>query len=153
MGNFRQKIQLLCSFLQEKSVATGSCCPVCLDNSLALVTVSLHVLYVCRLAYLKLPRISAIYHYLSIDGNKTLICDFAHSRMDYFYSLLAEIPSICWIDSKKKKKMLHVLSSNLQSMTSFSPRLRTGFLLPKEYCISFLQLSFYLCTDFLSPTE
>ena len=101
-----------------------------------------HVLSICRVAYLGLCRISTIRHYLSVDATKILICAaFVLSRIDYCNSLHAGFPKYLLDGLKKKKirKMLHVLSSNLQNTAMFRLFFAqcTGFPSPREYIISF----------------
>ena len=63
---------------------------VVLDSSL---TMSHHISSVCRSAYLKLRRISAIRPFLTTSATATLVCSRVLSRIDYCNSPLAGITS------------------------------------------------------------
>ena len=62
---------------------------VTLDNTLSMST---HVLNVCRAAYMELRRIASIRHFLSTEAAKTLVCSLVLSRLDYCNCLLSGSP-------------------------------------------------------------
>ena len=75
-----------------------------------------------ELAQLELRRIRTVHQYLFVDAAQTLISAFVLSTISYCHSALFGIPKYLLVRLKKKtkKKTLHVLSSNLQSITIFS---------------------------------
>ena len=86
-----------------------------------------------RTCHLELRRISTIYHYLSEDATKTLICAFVLSRLDDCNALLSGFPKHLDRLKKKRKVLLGSSTGRPISVTShlFSI-LYTGFQLKKR---------------------
>ena len=77
---------------------------------------------VFRTCHLELRRISTIYHYLSEDATKTLICAFVLSRLDDCNALLSGFPK--HLDRLKKKEKccsVHLPVVQFQSRHTSSP--------------------------------
>ena len=52
-----------------------------------------HAPNVCRSVYVEIRRVSNIYHYLTTDVTKILVCAFVRSKLDYCNSLLSKCPN------------------------------------------------------------
>ena len=65
-----------------------------------------HINKVCQMAYWELRRISSIRQYLTEDAAKTLVVSLVLSRLDYGNCLLAGVPNVFYINSKKSRTHL-----------------------------------------------
>ena len=101
------------------------------DNSFSLHQ---NIMNTCRAPYIELRRISSIWHFLSVDATKTLMCSLVLSKLRYCNSLLSGSPQYLIQLFQKFKIQLLGLILEPQELNILHPSFIpfTGFLYKRE---------------------